>query len=264
VKPIFFWEIKQRRNYLLWWTFSTLALVCMLMAIYPSIHKEAAQLNQVMSQLPESVRNLRGTANDITSPTGYLSGELYYLTLPMLFIVMAIGLGSSLLARDEQAHTLELLLSRPISRGSVLAAKALSGLTMMILVNVVACAAIIIIGAVVKLDLGLFHILIASLYCLLFSTSFGVIAFMLSATSLARHASAGIATLVALGSYLLASFSSLASWVETIAKLLPYHYYDPYHILRGKLSGVLTNYIVVLLFGAVLISYFSFKRRDIE
>src|SRR5258708_30374180 len=96
------WELARRRWYLLWRCAGIIALVAILMSIYPSIHQQAAQLDAVFKQLPESVRGLRGGDTDITSPIGYLNAELFYITLPLLLIIMSVGLGGSLLAKDEQ------------------------------------------------------------------------------------------------------------------------------------------------------------------
>src|SRR5262249_47715033 len=115
--PIIRWELTQRRFFILWWCLGIVVLLIVLMAIYPSIHQQAAQLDEIMQQLPESIRALRGGSSDLTSPVGYLTAEAFYITLPLLFIIMSVNLGGTLLARDEQDRTLELLLARPVSRG---------------------------------------------------------------------------------------------------------------------------------------------------
>jgi ABC-2 type transport system permease protein len=263
MKDILIWEIKQRRNYIMWWSIAVFLLMIMLLSIYPSIHKEAQQLNQVMSQLPDSIKAMRGSS-DITSPVGYLNGELYYMTLPMLFIIMSIGLGASVLAKDEQAHTLELLLSRPISRGALLAGKALSAVAIVGFVGGVGFVATLLLSKIVGIDIGFWHLFVANLYCLVFSLAYGAIAFLLTATSIARRASIGIATLVAFGGYLLASMSSLTTWVANAAKALPYHYYDPYQILVGHTSPGLGIYLAAIFITCAAVSYLSFRRRDIE
>lgn len=263
MRNILAWEIKQRHTYIMWWSIATFLLMIMLVSLYPSIHKEAAQLNQVMAQLPESIRAMRGSS-DITSPVGYLNGELYYMTLPMLYIIMSIGLGASILAKDEQAHTLELLLSRPVSRGALLFAKAMSVVVIVFFVGSISFVTTYVLGRIIGLDVGFWHLLVTNVYCLLFSLAFGAIAFLFTATSIARRASIGLATLLAFGGYLLVSMSSLAEWVNTVSKAFPYHYYNPYQLLLGHMSAGL-NIFLATIFGVVAIfSYMSFRRRDIE
>ena len=264
---IIIWEIKQRKNYLFWWTLSIVSIIATLLLVYPSIHSQADQLNKVLNQLPAALRDLKTGGNqvDITSPVGYLNSQLFYATLPFMQIIMAIGLGSSLLARDEQNHTLELLLARPISRGKLLAAKALSGLSLMLIVSVIGAIATVILAKLVNLQIATGYILAASLYTMLFSISFGAIAFTLSAASNStRRASMGVAVALSFGGYLLASLSGMSHYIETPAKLLPYHYFNPAQILVGHVAVGLNVYLITTAFAAVLISWLGFRRRDIN
>ncbi len=267
MKPVILWELKQRKTSLFWWTVSTVGIIAMLLLIYPSIHNQADQLNKVLNQLPATIKDLKtgGSEVNITSPVGYLHSQLYYITLPLILIIMSVGLGSSLLARDEQNHTLELLLARPISRGKLLAAKAISGLVQVIFVGVVSAMATILLARVVDLQISTTYLLMASLYATLFSISFGAIAFSLTAFSNAtRRTSTAIAVAIAFGGYLLASLSGLSHYIETPAKLLPYHYYTPTQTLEGHPSLGLNVYLVGVTVLACFVSWLGFRHRDIN
>lgn len=267
MRPIFLWELKQRKSYLFWWTIVTVALISLLLVIYPSIHAQATQLNKVLNQLPVTLRDLKtgGSQVDISSPVGYLNSQLYYLTLPLLQIIMAIGLGSSLLARDEQNHTLELLLARPVSRGKVLAAKALSGVSLVGTVGIISSLITLWLAKVVNLQITAGHLLLASLYSLLFSLSFGAIAFTLSAASnLTRRLSIAVAAAISFAGYLLATLGGLSHYLATPAKFLPYHYYTPTQILQGRVASGLNIYLLAILVLSFLVSWRGFHRRDIN
>jgi len=265
--PIIIWELKQRKSYIFWWTLSIVGVITLLFMIYPSIRSQAGQLNNVLNQLPAALRDLKtgGSQVDITTPVGYLNSQLFYATLPFIQIIMAIGLGSSLLARDEQNHTLELVLARPISRGKLLAAKAISGFSLVLVVNILAAIAMIILAKLVNMQIASRYILLASLYTMLFSASFGVIAFTLSAASNStRRASMGVAVAVSFGGYLLASLSGMSRYIETPAKFLPYHYFTPSQILAGQVAVGLNVYLIAIAIAASLISWLGFRHRDIN
>lgn len=258
------WELSRRRMYLLWWSLSIAVLVVLLMLIYPSIHQQAAQLDQVMKQLPESVRALRGGDTDLTSPIGYLNAELFYITLPLLLIIMAVGLGGSLLAKDEQEHTLELVLARPVSRGSVLFAKALSGLVIIAIVGIVASAATVLMAKAVSMDIAMRNVLLTGICTTIFAASFGAITFALSAASLlSRRLAVAIAVLASFGGYLLESLSGVSDYIKTPAKLLPYHYFTPHELLAGSVPRGLVFYMLGIFAAAIVISYLGFRRRDL-
>jgi ABC-2 type transport system permease protein len=258
------WELSQRRWYLFWWCVSMVALVAALLAIYPSIHQQAVQLNQVMQQLPASVKALRG-GSDLTSPAGYLNSELFYITLPLILIIMSVGLGNSILAKDEQDHTLELLLARPISRGRILAGKAIAALLLVSIVGLVATIATILLSKAVNMDVAAPYTLLTGLGTTVFALAFGAITFTLHTTSLVSgRIGVAIAVIASFGGYLLESLSSSAEVLKTPAKLLPYHYFVPQGMLSGHIArGFIVYMAAIFLIGSV-VSYLGFRRRDIS
>lgn len=267
MRHIILWELKQRKSYIFWWTASTVGIIALLLLVYPSIHSQADQLNQALNQLPSTLKNLKtgGSQVDIASPIGYLNSQLYYATLPLLQIIMAVGLGGSLLARDEQNHTLELLLARPISRSKILAAKAISGVLMMLIVTVFATMATLSLSKIVDLQISSTYLLLTSLYTMLFSLSFGAIAFTLTAVSNStRRASIAVAVGVSFGGYIMASLSGLSHYIETPAKFFPYHYFNPAQILTGQVSASLNIYLVGVALLACFVSWVGFCNRDIN
>jgi ABC-2 type transport system permease protein len=261
-----FWELRQRRLYTIGWGIAVSSIVLLLLVIYPSIHHQASQLNDVLNKLPASIRDLKtgGSTVDITTPAGYLNSQLYYATLPLFYIIMAIGLGSSLLARDEQSHTLELLLARPLSRGNILLAKALSGVIIIGIVSLIATLLTVGLAPLFDITVSIGDLLLVNLWCTLFSLSFGAVAFALTAASNAtRRSSIAAATALSFGGYLLASLGGLTSYLKTPAKFLPYHFYNPTQILEGHVSMGLQLYVLGLLLGCIVISSIGFRRRDV-
>src|SRR4051812_45327837 len=130
MKPVIKWELRNRRSSIFWWTLSAVAVVTLILLIYPPLKHQADQFNKVINQLPDGLRQLKagGTGHvDVASPVDFLNSQLYYITLPILLIILTITRGSALIGRDEQDHTIELLLSRPVSRGRLLAGKAMAG-----------------------------------------------------------------------------------------------------------------------------------------
>ncbi len=260
------WEIKQRKAFTLGWTIGVLTIVIVIMLIYPSIHNQADQLNDILNKLPAAIRDLKtgGSSVDATSPIGFLNSQLYYATLPLFYIIMAIGLGSKLLAQDEQDNSLELILARPISRGKIIAAKAISGLLLLSFASILVTFATLILSAIVDMQIDVKNLILMNFYCIVFSMSFGAIAFTLTAIgNKARGVSIALPIAASLGGYLLASLSGLSSYLEGPAKLLPYHYYNPTQILQGHVSGGLIIYLISIFILCAVVSRISFQRRDI-
>ncbi len=256
-------ELQQRRWYIFWWAIGIVALVALILAIYPAI-SHSTQFNQALNQLPSSLKSFRGISGDFTSPVGYLNSEIFYLTLPLMLIIMAIGLGSSLLAREEQSGTLELLLARPISRGKLLAAKALSGFVMLLIICGVAALAIIVGDQLVHLAIGWENVFVATGMSLVLALLFGTLALTFTALGRqARLASVGVASLLALGSYLLTSLQNSAAWVHWPARFLPFYYYDTKLALDGNFNWRSSVGMLVVTVVLAIVAWRGFTRRDI-
>ena len=262
--PISRWTIWQRRTALFWWLVGIVALIAITIAIYPSFRDQGQQLNQSFSNLNGTVKSLITDARDLFSPVGYLSSQLYYLTLPIMLSILAIGLGSSLLAREEDSGTLELLLSRPISRGRFLAGKAWAGFVIMMDVGLAALATTAIACRLAHLDVPSINVIQASFMCLLLATLFGAIAFTITTLGRARSASIAIATAVAFGGYIISSLAGTVDWLRIPAKAFPYHYYQPSQILTGHFRWQNAAGFVAATAVLALISYMSFKKRDLN
>jgi ABC-2 type transport system permease protein len=266
--PTLLWELRQRKNIILWWMAGSVILTVAILFLYPSIRDQANQLNQVINQLPPGIRELKtGGSNsvDVADPVQFLNSQVFYATLPILWIILAITRGSSVLGRDEQNHTLELLLARPISRGKLLFAKGLSLIAEFVAVAGITLLAIIFVTPHFGMHVGIIHLAVATFYTAAFSLSFGFIAFTLqAASSLTRKAAVAVSVALGFGGYLIASLSGLTDWLEGIAKLAPYHYFTPDQVLHGRPVTGLNIYLIGVLALTLMISYLGFRHRDIS
>lgn len=266
--PIIKWELKSRKTAIFWWTLSAVAIASLILLIYPPLKHQADQFNKVINQLPDGIRQLKAGGSgkvDVANPVDFLNSQLYYITLPILFIILTITRGSALLGRDERDHTLELLLARPLSRGRLLLGKALAGVLETFVVAAVSTLATIVLAKVVGMDIAVGRVAATGLYTWLFCLNFGAIAFALSATSrVTKGASTAIAVLLSFGSYLLVSLSGLNQTIADAAKFLPYHFFTPEKILRGQHVTSLNIYLVAILVATIVIAYTGFRHRDIE
>jgi len=265
---ILLWELRQRKIAVLFWTLGSVLLSVVIMGLYPSIRDQAHQFNQVINQLPEGLRGLKtGGAGsvDVGDPVEFMNAQIFYATLPILWIILSITRGSSVLGKDEQNHTLELLLARPISRTHLLASKALSLFAEFIVVGGVTLIAIIAVAPAFDLHIGAGKLAMATLYTVLFSLSFGLIAFALTAaTSLARRVASVAAVFLSFGSYIIASMSGLTHWLQNPAKLAPFHYFEPTKIMHGEAVTGLNIYLISVFVFALAVAWLGFRRRDIS
>ncbi len=98
------------------WGIGVAAVVLMYAAFYPSIKESAADLQAYMDNLPEAIRAIVA-GEDYTSPVGYLESEFFNTMGALVVLIFAIGAGARSIAGEEEAGTLDLLLSTPCAAG---------------------------------------------------------------------------------------------------------------------------------------------------
>lgn len=256
-------ELRRRKLYLVWWSIGIILLCAFTVLAYGSIKNQADQLNQAFAGLTTSAGSFFGTS-DMFSPTGYLNSQLFYITLPILFIILGVTLSSSLIAKEERHHTMELLLSRPVSRSQLLFGKVLAADSIVAILGAVTAVCITLCSWLVHLDVAAGYILLATVAMTVFAGAFGAIAFMLYAASqFSQRAAAAVAILLSLGGYILTSIGSMVHGLAWLAKCFPYHYYDPGALLGGHVSAGLIVYLVSIYAVSLAVALTGFRRRDI-
>lgn len=259
------WGLWERRWSIFWWSMGIVAFIVLNLVFYPTIRDQAAEFEKSLAGIPESARSFLSDTGEFVSPAGYLSSQIYYLLLPLLLGILAINLGNSLIGKEEREKTIELLLSRPISRSKLLFAKLIVGIIVLTIVGSVSTLSVVIMAKIVDIQLSSINIIMASFASLVLSATFGAVALAITLWGKkARVASIGIATVVALGGYVLVSLIGLASWLKWPSRLLPFYYYKPAEILLGTYNWNNFLVIVAMLLIPVLISWFIFTKRDIN
>lgn len=262
--PVIKWTLWQRRWSTGWWSFGVFGFIFINMIFYPTFKDQAAELQKSFASLPKAALQLFGGSSDFFSPVGFLNSQIFFLMLPMLLTILAVALGTSLIAREEQDGTLETLLARPISRTKLLTAKIIAGSLVLLAVSAVAFVTVVIMARALGLDgVSSWAITQASFNSFLLAYCTGAIAFLLAATGRARAAAIGVAAMIGLGGYIISSLSGTVEWLKTPSKIFPFDYFQSEAILRGTYHWVNALFFVAVIIGCGVLSYIAFRRRDL-
>jgi len=254
----------QRRG-LIGWSIGIVGFVLLSLAFYPSIKANASQFQDLMDQLPAGLRTLfLGELTDITSPVGYLNGRLFATTMPALFLVFTISAGTRGLAGEEEAHTLDVLLSMPVTRRRVLLEKTAALLIALAGLCLVVWASVLLFAIPFDLDIGAGAVGAATLHLFAFAAVFGILGLVVGGLTGRRGMSGGITTAVAVAAFVLASLAPLAASTNWLRYLSPVEYYSGriplLHGIDRRGIGVLVGISVVL----TLLGLRAFDRRDLR
>lgn len=261
--PIVKWTLWQRRWSTIWWSVGVFSFIFITMVFYPTFKDSAAALEKSFASLPKAALQLFGGSSDFFSPVGYLNSQIFFLMLPLLMTMLAVALGSSLIAREEQDMTIELLLARPVSRTRLLLGKIIAGSIILVIVSAVAMATVVLAARVFGVDIASSAIAAASFNSFLLAYCTGAIAFLLAATGRARGAAIGISAFIGFGGYMITSLSGTVDWLKAPAKAFPFNYYQSEAILRGTYHWASALFFVAVIIVCGGLSYVAFRRRDI-
>ena len=263
VPEVFRRELLDHRRALVAWCVGIAAYVGLIAAIFPSIHG-SVQFDRLVESYPDALKALFGLqGGSITTGAGYLDVELFSLMLPLLVLVLAIGAGARTFAGEEEAGRLELALSYPVRRSSVVLWKGAAVALEVVVACLAAGIAIVMLDPVAGLDLSLGHVSEAIVALAVLGIFFGWTALAAGAAFPSRALAIGVPAGVAAAGYLVGGLHSLAAWLD------PFRYRSPFWLvgtgpLRNGADPVGVVVVAAVAVGVLLVGAWRVERRDLQ
>lgn len=246
----------------LFWFIGLFLTVIMYVSMFPSI-AQTDEFAQAMASMPEAFQSLFGDLSLISTPEGYLQTELFSLMLPLVFVIAGIVLSGSILHKEESTGTLELLLSRPMSRTRIVLEKVAAMLVLLLIIALGAVAGLLVGMGMVEFPMSIvnFASAVATSYAL--GLVFSLLSLCLSALKPNRGVAVGVPAALLVMSFIVTSFADSVELLEKIKNLSPFEYHQTMTILHGGMEWL--DLLILLSMGAALlaISIISFNRRDV-
>ena len=233
-----------------------------ILAIWPSI--QTSGISELWDRYPESLRKVFGATINFTEFDGFITLEYLGQMWVIIMAAFVIGVATSSLAGEIEKGSMELLLSQPVSRRSIVVSRHFY-MSIMLIALIAATMLPLMIGApLVDGELSNTGVAAVSLLAFLFYEAIGSIAFFFSAIASSRGRALFAALGILIGSYALDLLSKFNEFIDNFHFLSLFYYYDPYRYLNsssiawGDLA-VMVSITVVSTAAAVV----WFERRDI-
>lgn len=257
---VFLKSLRDQRRALLGWGIGVVLLVLFEAALWPSI-RAMPDLNQFLASYPEAMRKLFNL-EDFGTGTGFMNAELFSTMLPVLFIIFAVGRGARMIAGEEEAGTLDVLLVTPVSAVRLVLQQAAALGVAVGLLGVLAYLSTL--GGSVVFDMGIRadDLAGATLAMVLLGIEFGWLALAVGAATGRRSPALGVASTAAVAAYVLYVAGELVEAVE------PWQPFSPFHqALEGGPLGAGLPAAYLWMPGAaaafIAVALKVFDRRDI-
>ena len=258
----FFKSIGDLRRPIVWWSLGLFLYAFVIALIYPSF-QDLPELNEILGDEDSIIRAFTGNVEDFASPEGFLTAEMLSFTFPLLFIVFNLWLGTSWLAGEERRGSLEVLLSHPVRRTTMLLQKFAA-----IVTGTAALAFVVFVGTlagivIVDMDISLLNVIQAYFGLAILGVTFGALALFVGAWTGKPSTTVGVGGAVGIVGYVANTFGPIVNGLEWAQYLSPIYYFiggDPMsNGLNLAHAGVLVGACVVL----VAVASYLFERRDL-
>ncbi len=253
----------EQRRAVVGWSLGIAALSLVTVAYYPSV-RDNPQLNSFYESLPPALQALSGGVGiDFASASGYLTSQLFAITVPILFIIYGVLLGAAAVGREEDRGTAELLLTAPVSRRRVVAEKALAATVLLAVVGTALFASLVLGALLVDLDIPTSNMLASSLAAVLIGTTFGALALAISGALGHRAHPAAWSGSIAVAAYLLYSLAPVVPSLQGWQKASAFYWYLASNPVA---NGFDIGHLAVLAGASTLLTIVAavlFDRRDV-
>jgi ABC-2 type transport system permease protein len=259
--PVLVKTLRDQKRSLVGWSVGIAVLLLVEGALWPSV-RDMPQLDEMLEGYPEAMKEMFDL-DTMSTGVGFLNAELFTLVLPALFIVYGISRGARLVAGEEEAGTLEIVLVTPVSTTRILLEKAAGLVASMLLLGLVCALATTAVAWAFDMGVPVGHVLAASLAMVLIGTEYGVLALAIGAVTGRRMVAIAVSGAAAVAAYVLYVAGML---VEGVADWMPL---SPFHqaLAGGPLAGGLPGDFAWLVLGAAAVLAVAppaFARRDIR
>lgn len=258
--------LADRRRWLIGWSIGITSFVVLNIAFWPSFRDQSDELNDMFDKMPESLRALFGMGDGVDpfSPVGYLSSQVYTLSMPMLLLIAGIGAAAAT-AGDEENGLLETTFTLPISRGRLVLERWAAVVVLTAALAGVGLISTVVSARTVDLDVGIGAMVWASVGVTVLTWAVTGLGLLTGALTGRRGLAITVAAVMAVASYLITSLADAGIGVfETLEPLSVFTHYD---VLTTLASGTPPWSLLVLVAVAALTTVaarWAIDRRDLR
>lgn len=257
-------EIKAYRRSTIIWALSLSLILVTFLSLYPSFTKDVDQMKQTLASFPAAIKQ----ALDLSLSTFFTIYGFFAYMLNFLLLAAAIqasNLGVGILAKEEFGKTSDFLLSKPIARADVVAAKTLAGLTMLIITNLVVVVVLFIMANIVSKDPINNSILLMLVAVVFIVQLFFYVLGLLMAVALPKIKSVIAVSLPTVFVFFIIGNLGEIFGRDEVRYISPFKFFDYQYIIKN--TAYEPKYLILeILFvlTAMSITYFIYLKKDIR
>lgn len=263
-KNLYTKELKRNRKNLAIWTAIVIGFTLMVVSIYPYMAELGEGLTVMMEKIPPEMAKALGMDTDTWSNILGFYSTYYGVYIIVLISIFAGSTATNILSKEEQHHTAEFLMTRPMSRSTIFWTKISSLFTLCFAIYLIQSVLAIIgitIFSINPIDWSIFiRLHLAGLFLMIFFTS---ISLLISMYVSPKKNLMGLVVGLTFGTYLINALGKSTEKTEWLSYFSPFNYFN-LTIGQPEESFRIISAIILLTFSAITIfmAYQKFNKKD--
>jgi ABC-2 type transport system permease protein len=261
---IFFHELRSYRKSTVIWIGSLCLLTIVFLLMYPAFTSDVAASKKILASLPTAVREGLGISlNNFFSIYGFYS--YLYIYVVLAGAIQAMNLGVGVISKEESGKTADFLLTKPVSRASVITSKLLAAFSLLAITNAAYISVAFLAARITSkhaLDARIF--LLISLTLLLTQIAFLALGILFSVIIPKVKSVIAVSMPVVFTFFIIGTLGAILG-NQNVRYISPFKFYDSNYIINNGSYEI--KYIVfeaVLVAAAIAASYVIFIKKDIR
>ncbi len=256
------YTLRRSRGAIIGWGIGLAILAIMMGSLFDMMASSGDLMVAYTEAMPE-IAEIFNFA-DMSTPIGWLDVE-YFSFVPLMIGLFASGVGASLLARDEERGTLDLILAHPVSRTTLFWGRFLASTLVIIILLLISWASLLLpMTWSENFTIPAFELLLpfVSLFGILMS--YMTLALLLSMLLPAHSMASMLTAMLVVASFFITLLSGVVDQLERAADFSPLTYLETATAIEDGLNLTWIGVFLAIDLALALISWQLFQRRDVR
>ncbi|MEE8120761.1 MAG: ABC transporter permease subunit [Anaerolineales bacterium] len=256
------YTLRRSRGAIIGWGIGLAILAIMMGSLFDMMASSGDLMVAYTEAMPEIAEMFNFA--DMSTPIGWLDVE-YFSFVPLMIGLFASGVGASLLARDEERGTLDLILAHPVSRTTLFWGRFLASTLVIIILLLISWASLLLpMTWSENFTIPAFELLLpfVSLFGILMS--YMTLALLLSMLLPAHSMASMLTAMLVVASFFITLLSGVVDQLERAADFSPLTYLETATAIEDGLNLTWIGVFLAIDLALALISWQLFQRRDVR
>lgn len=260
--------IKDKYKSTLVYSFIAICFMELYVALFPTIDKMSAQLNEIMKTMPSGLFkafNIDPSSLSFGNIESLLAGKHFSMVWPIMAIILAISIANYLIVNEIDNGTAESLMSLPVKRSRIFISRYFTGLLLLVIFNILSIFCIFPLAGIHNVD----FLWQNNVALFIGSTVFIWACYSIALFISTLFSEKGKANMVSGGIVLVSYFINiLAGLKDSLVNLKYFSIFNFYNSEALLIKNTYPDYffwafgLVIILFS--ILAFYRFKTRDIS